>query len=161
MLYYTYIFLKPNIRDERTPNYNIGIFKVKLLMVCCNNTTRENCYVVLPTPTSAWLPLFISSIDTKMDTVSFLPSVFPSKNSILCYNHFNELHTVISLVLHTLLYLSRTWKKWHKEAAASTSDNNNNNDDIHTNNYDVEDCECSKAVLYHYFVVWLSIGKIF
>ena len=91
-----------------------------------------------------------------MDTVSFLPSVFPSKNSILCYNHFNELHTVISLVSHTLLYLSRTWKKWRKETAKTGTNNN----DIH--NYDVEDCECySKAVLYHYFLVWISIGKIF
>ena len=86
-----------------------------------------------------------------MDTVSFLPSVFPSKNSILCYNHFNELHTVISLVLHTLLYLSRTWKKWWYKFSGTNN--------IH--NYDVEDCESSKAVLYHYFLVWISIGKIF
>ena len=42
----------------------------------------------------------------KMDTVSLLPSIFPHK-SVICYNHLNYLHTVISLSLHFILYLSR------------------------------------------------------
>merc|ERR1712072_1120182 len=49
---------------------------------------------------------------------------------------------------HCVLFaISFSVKKWWYKFSGTNN--------IH--NYDVEDCESSKAVLYHYFLVWISI----